>query len=116
MPIKAKARARGLMGVACIVALRAAGPQRSAIPGGCTQNTLKSFEGSIEVVENRFKNSWWWCVRLHWQPPPPRLAKAAIPRPFLAGAAAAFPCRVHSQKALGSFEEPVMMVENRFAS
>ena len=51
MPIKAKARARGLMGVACIVALRAAGPQRSAIPGGCTQNTLKSFEGSIEVVE-----------------------------------------------------------------
>ena len=44
------------------------------------------------------------------------LAKAAIPRPFLAGAAAAFPCRVHSQKALGSFEEPVMMVENRFAS
>ena len=56
MPIKAKARARGLMGVACIVALRAAGPQRSAIPGGCTQNTLKSFEGSIEVVENRFIN------------------------------------------------------------
>ena len=40
-------------------ALRAAGPQRggaSAIPGGCTQNTLKSFEGSIEVVENRFIN------------------------------------------------------------
>ena len=106
----------------CVVvawALRAAGPQRggaSAIPGGCTQNTLESFEGSIEVVANRFINSWWWCVRLHWQPPPPRLAKAAIPHPFLAGAAAAFPCRVHSQKALGSFEEPVMMVENRFAS
>ena len=59
MPIKTKARARGLMGVACIVALRAAGPQRggaSAIPGGCTQNTLKSFEGSIEVVENQFIN------------------------------------------------------------
>ena len=40
-------------------ALRAAGPQRggaSAIPGGCTQNTLKSFEGSIEVVENQFIN------------------------------------------------------------
>ena len=37
-------------------ALRAAGPQRSAIPGGGTQNTLKSFEGSIEVVENRFIN------------------------------------------------------------
>ena len=75
MPIKAKARARGLMGVACIVALRAAGPQRSAIPGGCTQNTLKSLRGSIVVVENRY---WWWCVRLHWQPPPPELAKAAI--------------------------------------
>ena len=56
MPIKAKARARGLMGVACIVALRAAGPQRSAIPGGCTQNTLKPFEGSIEVVEKQFIN------------------------------------------------------------
>jgi len=26
------------------------------------------------------------------------------------------PLPVHSQKALGSFEEPVMMVENRFAS
>ena len=41
------------------VHLRAAGPQRggaSAIPGGCTQNTLKSFEGSIEVVENQFIN------------------------------------------------------------
>ena len=24
--------------------------------GGCTQNTLKSFEGSIEVVENQFIN------------------------------------------------------------
>ena len=56
MPIKAKARARGLMGVACIVALRAAGPQRSAIPGGCTQNTLKSLRGSIVVVESRFVN------------------------------------------------------------
>ena len=45
------------------------------LPGGCTQNTLKSLRGSIVVVENRY---WWWCVRLHWQPPPPELAKAAI--------------------------------------
>lgn len=36
--------------------LRARKGARSAIPGGCTQNTLKSFEGSIEVVENRFIN------------------------------------------------------------
>ena len=55
MPIKAKARARGLMGVACIVALRAAGPQRSAIPGGCTQNTLKSSLGAASCEHgNRY--------------------------------------------------------------
>ena len=58
MPIKAKARARGLMGDACIVALRAAqscGPATffSLLLTSSAQNVLKLLAESIVTVENR---------------------------------------------------------------